>query len=123
MENGIGTEQMVKDRRRDRRLGLRLPVQCWHGDRGQGGGRLIARSVTSDISTGGVRFESNSDQIAPGVQLRLVFTIPPDLGHLPYGSELTATAEVLRVQGLDQNGTVTQAAARFVEPLKFNSRS
>ena len=123
MEDGTGIGQMVKDRRRDRRLGLRFPVQCWHTERGKGGGRLIARSVTSNISTSGVRFESNSDQITPGVQLRLVFTVPPDMGYLSHGSELTAIAKVLRVQDSDQNGAATQAAARFVEPLSFDSRS
>ncbi len=115
MNGNVCVEQEVLERRRDRRLKLNFPVQCFSVDQR----KLLERTVTSDISSAGVQFESSAEHFEPGSQVRLVFTIPPGEGHMSASTELTATAQVLRVCSSNENGEKSRVSAKFTQPLRF----
>jgi hypothetical protein len=92
-------------------------------------GQHPLRSVTSNISTGGLYFEaelSNGfEQPALHSLLTVELTVPPGEGHFPYEGHLKSTAEVTRCERLEPSangsarGRRIGIAARFREPLKL----
>jgi hypothetical protein len=115
---------MDRDRRQDRRLEIRLPLEC-HGV-GTGAGPAW-RSSTRNISTGGVYFEADvSDGLPPATNslLSVELTVPPGEGHFPYEGRVRGLVEVLRCEPLDSADAASGAgrvgvAARFKEPLEL----
>jgi len=113
------------ERRKHRRLEIRLPLECSSAD--SSGRPATFRTVTFNISTGGVYFETEASDIKPGMRLSLELTIPPGDGHFPYQGHVTGTAEVLRVVPLppktDTSGKTRRwsgVATRFDERLKLS---
>jgi hypothetical protein len=119
------------ERRRHRRLAIRLPVECCR--KGQGNEGTI-RAVTANISTGGVYFEAdvvngNRQGLAEGTLaaedlLELELTIPPGEGHFPYERQVRSVVQIIRREDLPANATRGEhrrigVAGRFHEPLKF----
>ncbi len=118
---------MPEERRQYRRLAIRLPLECSPPDQGRDG---AIRTVTSDVSTGGVAFEI--DQLegvtVPPVSslLNIELTVPPGDGHFPYEGRVTGVAEVVRCDRRPRT-TASRAdaparfgvAARFREPLRL----
>ncbi|MBN1491560.1 MAG: PilZ domain-containing protein [Phycisphaerae bacterium] len=114
------TSQDASDRRDHRRLGIRLPVEVTpvHAD-----STALLRTVTCNVSTGGIYFESPPDYLQAGTDVRLDLTIPPGDGYSPYSGRVSAVAKVLRVEPLlgqqharDRIGV----AARFRNPPKLD---
>ena len=59
--------------------------------------RMSTRTVTVNISPGGVYFETLAKpDIRPGVLLHLELIIPPGEGHFPYQGRVTTVAQVVR---------------------------
>ena len=109
------------ERRANRRLSVRLPVECQR--EGEGAQQLV-RTVTRNISSGGVYIEMDSPEFQPDDRLRLELTLPPAEGVSPYEGRAACTAEVLRIQRVsdDHPGEVTRygIAARFLDRMRFS---
>lgn len=91
------TEPMEQERRRHRRLPIQLPLICRAPDALE---RILVRSKTVNVSTGGLYFETLSDEVQAGQRLELELTVPPGDGHFPYQGRVTANARVIRVTDL-----------------------
>ena len=88
---------MEQERRRHRRLPIQLPLICRAPDCPE---RILVRSKTINVSTGGLYFETLSDDVRPGQRIELELTIPPGDGYFPYQGRVLADAEVIRVADL-----------------------
>jgi hypothetical protein len=118
---------MQQERRQHRRLSIRLPLEySASADNGQ----RTLRTISSNISTGGVYFELDVIDGAPIPRLNSVLnvalTVPPGDGYFPYEGEVTGTARVVRCDPLESSTSSppdTPArlgiAARFCQPLKL----
>lgn len=82
------------ERRKHRRLDVRLPVEC---RRDNGDHPLVVRTLTENVSAGGLYLELDSQDFAPGEQLGATMTIPPAEGVSPYAGRIACQAEVIRV--------------------------
>ncbi len=88
---------MENERRRHRRLPYQLALICRAPDSPE---RILVRTKTINVSTGGLYFETLSDEVQPGQRLDLELTVPPGDGHFPYQGRVTAAAKVVRVADL-----------------------
>jgi len=109
------------DRRANRRLDIRLPVELRRlGD----GPAVVVRTITQNISTGGLYLELDRPDFAPGDRLSIDLKIPPAEGVSPYPGRATCEAEVLRCLPASRtpDGTIRSygIAARFLDRLKMN---
>jgi hypothetical protein len=118
-----GPDEQVVDppteRRRHRRLAIRLPLECVVSG---GGPHPQLRAITQNISTGGVFFEAPASLLRPGADVDLALTVPPGEGYSPYAGRVHGAAEILRVEPLTahQNGSERVGiAARFREELQL----
>jgi c-di-GMP-binding flagellar brake protein YcgR len=117
-----------KDKRQHRRLAIRLPLEY----RLQGeGDEPKVRTVTKNISTGGVYFELDllDGMKEPEVnhQLNIDLTVPPGDGHSPYQGKISSVAEIVRCRKLDRPSALKKhthprlgIAARFSKPLRLS---
>ncbi len=110
--------QYQKERRKHPRVGIRLPIECVADIAGR---RVIYRTVTDDVSSGGVSFEAESDDFPVGVSLEMQLEVPPGDGHSPYPGRVRGTGTVVRVDRLGDGGAGPQyrVAAHFSRPLKL----
>jgi hypothetical protein len=112
-----------KDRRRHRRLPLKLAVVCQKV--GLSSGRVY-RGNTVDVSPGGVLAEFNNCRLKNGELLSVDMSVPPTKGLLEYGGRLSSYARVVRVEGprsprTAKSGSMTQAVAlEFCESPKLS---
>ncbi len=88
---------MEQERRRYRRLPIQLPLICRAPDNPE---RIIIRSKTINVSTGGLYFETLADDVRPGQRIQLELTVPPGEGHFPYQGRVIADANIVRVTDL-----------------------
>jgi len=118
---------MSEERRQHRRLGIHLPLEFYPVD---GGPQHAQRTVTTNISTGGLYFELDlmEEALAPALRslLNVEMTVPPGDGYFPYEGRVSSVAEVVRCRPLarpDRAGSeshpVVGVAARFRDPLKL----
>jgi hypothetical protein len=116
---------MDDERRKHRRLSIRLPMEFYPPEPGR---EAALRTVTRNISTGGVYFEVDLLNGMPlpqvGSVLRLELTVPPGDGHFPYEGRVSSVAQVIRTDPLapppaEADGRRIGLAARFREPLKL----
>ncbi|MCP4593709.1 MAG: PilZ domain-containing protein [bacterium] len=106
------------ERRKHRRLSIRLPIECVAslGDR-----RTTVRTVTCDISSGGVCFEVDSEEYPVGTSLEMEFGVPPGDGHSPYPGRVRGTGTVVRVGQLEDAASTSRyrVTAQFSRTLKL----
>lgn len=116
---------MEAERRQYRRLAIRLPLECYSSLAGR---EQALRTVTTDISTGGLYFEA---ELPGGVRppdanslVRIELTVPPGAGYSPYEGRVSTVAEILRCKRLTGKARTGGAgpdrvgvAAKFHEPL------
>lgn len=106
------------DRRTYRRLDIRLPVECrvLRGDTTH-----LVRTITRNISTGGLYLELDAPDFAEGDRLDVELVLPPSEGVSPYPGRANCRAEVVRVREI---GATTAArfgiAARFLSRLRMS---
>ncbi|UCD28292.1 MAG: PilZ domain-containing protein [Planctomycetota bacterium] len=119
---------MHEERRQHRRLNIRLPLECYPAGTER---ERVLRTVTRDISTGGMYFEMPlfSEVSVPKINslLDVELTVPPGDGYFPYVGHVRSVAEVVRCEPLPANeGSQPDlpshigVAAKFHEPLKLN---
>jgi hypothetical protein len=125
-----GASGMDHDRRQHRRLAIQLPMECTL-DRERR--REIMRTITSNISTGGLYFELDllEGVAEPQINdvLQLVLTVPPGAGYSPYQGQISSTGRVVRraelppvpVEAAGAERTLRRIGmgVRFQEPLKL----
>ncbi len=112
------------DRRKHRRLAIRLPIEYRILDLEE---PPIERTVSRDISSGGICFETASDQIRVGTTLDVELIVPPGDGYFPYAGRVSSQTEVVRVEPapVERDGTEAtpqrfRIAARFTDAPKLN---
>jgi len=98
------------ERRAHRRLTIELPLQC--ARTGLSAPRAY-RTVTRNVSSGGLYFESDSDEFRCGMLLELELTVPPGDGHFPYPVRVRALGEVVRIDELPAEEPAPEAPPRF----------
>ncbi|MCG3180630.1 MAG: hypothetical protein BIFFINMI_02992 [Phycisphaerae bacterium] len=114
------SESMATEKRQHRRLPIRLPLVCRDPD---SPGRVLVRSKTANVSTGGLYFETLADGIQVGQAFELELTIPPGDGHFPYQGRVAAQAEVVRVDELPPTpeGEGIMQLSRWGVAARFNA--
>ena len=107
----------LTERRQHRRLNIRLPLECrTMGEEPQ----VVYRTVTLNVSTGGLYFELDTERIREGMLLELSLTVPPGDGHFPYHGSVHCVGEVVRVQKVSRTeGSTESARDRFGIAAKF----
>lgn len=111
-----GGETLARDERRaHRRLSIRLPVEC---RRGPGEGRHMVRTVTQDISTGGMYFELDHPDFSSGDEIDLELTMPAAEGVFPYEGRASCPARIIRVDRI----TGVDGTDRFGMAVRFSDR-
>ncbi len=88
-----GVSPMPSERRKYRRLQMHLPLEFRRVAESAG---QQYRSVTHDVSTGGIYFETVLDNLREGELLDIEMTIPPGQGHFPYQGRVSSVAKVVR---------------------------
>lgn len=119
MTSAMATTQ--QERRRHRRLDIRLPLQyCPVNDSGVN----VCRTVTRNISTGGVYFETDDLELKAGMMIDLDLTVPPGEGYSPYQGHVTSLGEVIRVDDLGPSANANTrrvgVATRFRDNLRLS---
>lgn len=108
------------ERRAHRRMEIRLPVECRADVASE---TSIVRSITRDVSTGGMSFESDAADFQVGDRLRIDLTVPPAEGVSPYQGRASCRAEVLRVHRIPAAGAGSierhLIATRFLGKLRL----
>jgi len=105
------------ERRKHRRLEITLPLEYSLLANGAHG---THRTTTTNVSTGGVYFETEQPGIQPGGLLDLQLTIPPGEGHFPYQGQISSLGVVVRVDRLKGDPRRWGVAAQFRESLKLS---
>ena len=83
------------ERRKHRRLQMHLPLEFRRVTESAAG---KYHSVTRDVSTGGIYFETAMDDLRKGELLDIEMTIPPGEGHFPYQGRVSSVARVVRTE-------------------------
>ena len=82
------------ERRTHRRLELRLPLEYQKFASGRAN---AFRTMTINVSTGGVYFETTSEDFRTGDQLALELAVPPGDGRFPQHSRISTLGQVVRI--------------------------
>ncbi len=80
------------ERRRHPRLPIRVPIDLAAAD----GTAIAAMAVTTDVASGGLRFQTDHAAPVAGDEITFTLTIPPGDGHWPYPCTLRGRGCVLR---------------------------
>ena len=83
------------ERRKHRRLQMHLPLEFRRVSEPSSG---QYRSVTHDVSTSGIYFETGLDDLQTGELLDIEMTIPLGEGHFPYQGRVSSVASVVRTE-------------------------
>jgi hypothetical protein len=118
---GLAIATTREERRTYRRLDIRLPLQyCPKNDSGTN----ICRTVTRNISTGGMYFETDDLELKAGMTLDLELTVPPGEGYSPYQGHIMSVGEIIRVDDLGPAANATTrrigVATRFRDALRLS---
>ncbi len=113
-------EAVAANRRLHERLAIRLPVECRREDDDQ---TSIVRTITQNVSTGGMYLELDIPEFQPGDRFLVELIVPPAEGVSPYQGRASCQAEVLRVGPVARSspGTLQRhgVAARFLGRLRI----
>ena len=105
------------DRRAHQRLAVRFPLEYRIVDLEE---PPIHRSISRDISPGGVSFETDCDHIEVGTNLVVDLLVPPGEGHFPYAGRVRSDGRVVRVERCPGAGESTDPAGyRFRIAAQF----
>jgi hypothetical protein len=98
-------------------MAICLPVEC---RRIGPTPAVVVRTITQNVSTGGLYLELDQPDFEPGDRLNIELTIPPAEGVGPYTGRAACTAEVLRVEPVD--GPAAGQSRRFGIAARFLDR-
>jgi hypothetical protein len=113
----------LSEKRQHRRLNLRLPLEF---DRIEAGRCKTAHTMTENVSTGGIYFETTHEDLNPGEHLALTLNVPYD-SRFPLQGQISTISKVLRrtrIEGKksDSSASFTRygIAVQFQQPLKLS---
>ena len=110
-----------RERRKHRRLQMHLPVEFRRSGQTVTG---FHHSVTRDVSTGGLYFETVLDDLGKGELLDIEMTIPPGEGHFPYQGRVSSVAKIVRADKPAADAALTNPrvgiGAAFRESFKLS---
>jgi len=98
-------------------MAILLPVECRQDP---GSGACIVRTITRDVSTGGMSFEVDAPDFQVGDRLRIDLTVPPAEGVSPYQGRASCHAEVLRINPVP--AAITGGVERHLIAARFLGR-
>jgi hypothetical protein len=90
--------EQIKERRKHRRLNVRLPLEYRREGSIRGG---MNRTVTVNVSTGGVYFETVSDELHPGDKLQMEMGVPEGEERFPQHSKIRTGGQVVRIHSIE----------------------
>ncbi len=90
--------EQIKERRKDRRLEVRLPLEYRRESAIRSG---INRTVTRNVSTGGLYFETAAEDLRVGDNLQMELGVPEGEERFPRHSKITTGGQVVRVDNLE----------------------
>jgi hypothetical protein len=112
--------QAKDERRQHRRLEIRLPLEFRAGSAGRVD---IVRTITQNVSTGGLFVELDRADYAVGDLLDIELTLPAAEGVSAYTGRAKSRAEVIRIEHLPASGPHAiprvGVAARFLDRLQL----
>lgn len=116
-------EPVHQEKRAHRRLTIRIPLEY----RKQGVRRSnVSRTMTINVSTGGIYFETTDDTIAEGDLLELELGIPPGDSRFPIQGKIANLGKVVRKRLIETDPDQPAAAytryglaAQFQEEFKI----
>ena len=115
--------QPKEDKRLHRRLDMKLPLEYRYAELSEG---LALQSLTSNISTGGLYFETTDEGLQPGDVLAFKLGIPADDARFPQHTTISTEGTVVRsarveAHGYDKQEAVTRfgIAAEFQKGFKL----
>lgn len=110
------------NRRVHSRLAMRLPVELRSLDDPESS---IIRTVTRNVSTGGIYLELGGPEFTPGQRIGVRLRIPAAEGVSAYPGMITCDAEVLRCSPHPRSGSPARygLAARFLDKLRITLNS
>lgn len=98
-------------------MSIQLPVECASTRDGR---RIAYRTVTRDISSDGVCFETDGDEFPVGAAIEMELGVPPGDGYSPYSGRVRGIATVTRVDRLIGGSNPRfRVSAHFGKPLKL----
>jgi hypothetical protein len=86
----------------------------------QGEGKLVYRTITRNVSSGGFCFDADTEEFPVGTALEFQVQVPPGEGYFPSAGRVRGCGEIIRVDRLGDEGEHPRfgIAARFEGPLK-----
>ena len=112
------------EKRAHRRLDIRLPLDFHPEDMSRGN---VWRTVTNNVSTGGVYFETTLDDINVGDRLSLAIGVDPQDHRFPPEGKITTVGEVVRINSIEEGVLGNNApiprygvGVKFKQPLKLS---
>ena len=117
------TKTKYKEKRAHRRLDIRLPLEYRRQDMHR---TQFFRTMTINVSTGGIYFETSDEDICPGDKLIFEVGVPPGDKQFPQEGKISTVGEVLRAKSIKNkiNGKGVQlsrygVAAKFEQGFKL----
>ena len=114
-------QPVPREHRKHRRLQMHLPLEFRRSGQNAMG---FHHSVTRDISTGGLYFETVLDDLGKGELLDIEMTIPPGEGHFPYQGRVSSVAKIVRADKPAADAALTNPrvgiGAAFRESFKLS---
>lgn len=111
------------ERRKYKRLPIRLELSCRRDDSTE---KESHTGCTTNVSPGGLYFETSADVFKPGNLLKVELSIPPTTGLLETGGSVSGLGKVLRTENIcgthkdtGQFLVRTGVALEFSQPLKL----
>ena len=111
------------EKRKYKRLPIKLDLLCRTID---SGGKESHTGSTTNVSPGGLYFETASDVFKPGNLLQVELSIPPTTGLLESGGSISGIGNVLRTYTIGSSGNESEesilrsgVALEFCQPLKL----
>ena len=108
--------EQEQEKRRHRRLPLRLAVSCHKV--GHCAGKVYTGD-TVNVSPGGMLLEINSHQVSEGELVSIEMSVPPTEGLLEYGGRFSSYARVIRVQEPHSARTARRSTIAQTIALEF----
>jgi hypothetical protein len=115
LDRTVSAPSQEVNRRRHRRLEMRLPVECRHARDGE---TFVVRTVTQNISTGGMYFELDRPDFAAGDEIDLELTMPAAEGVYPYEGRASCSAKIIRADRI----SAADGSDRFAMAAEFRDR-
>jgi len=113
----------INEKRKFKRLPIKLDLLC-HKIHSTVKEHYIG--CTTNVSPGGLYFETETDVFKPGNFLTVELSIPPTTGLLQSGGSISGLGKVLRThtisgpqQDAENSSVRTGVALEFCQPLKF----